>query len=332
MPSSKFLLPCAIALGTLLSGATLAQRPPATSENYPSKPVSVVIPFVAGGSNDSEARLYTDKLFASLGQPFVFDFRPGAASSIGVGYVLKSAPDGYTLLITNAGISVFPSYYPAVNDTVVKTLVPIIEFSNRATAVIISPAALPNVHSLQDLLAYAKANPGKLNCNTAGAGGITHTVCAALAGAMNIKITPVHYKGVAQGQIDLIAGRTQVSGGTLLGAMPQIKSGKLRAIAILGNDRALLMPDLKTSHEQGFAVDFPSWLGAFAPPGTPSPIINKLNAEFVKAVKSPDVTRQLETLGSVPVASSPDTFRKKFSNELAYWKKVIQDNDIKVDE
>jgi len=313
-----------------VSGAALAQRSPA--DGYPSKPVSVVIPFAAGGPSDNEFRLYMDKLLASLGQPFVFDFRVGAAATIGTSYVIKAAPDGYTLLVTRAGLGVFPNFYPALNENVIKSLAPITEFSRGYTGVIISPAALPNVHSLQDLLAYGKANPGKLNCNTAGAGGITHIVCVALASAMNVKIAPVHYKGVAQGQIDLIGGRTQVSGGTLFAAMAQIKAGKLRAIAIMGKDRAPLIPELRTTHEQGYNVDYPDWLGAFAPPGTPQAIVDKLSAEFVKVVRSPDVIKQLEALGTAPVASTPDAFRTKLVSELAYWKKIIQENDIKAED
>ena len=313
----------------VVPGAVLAQRSPA--EGYPSKPVTVVYPFVAGGPGDNEFRLYADKLQASLGQAFVLDFKPGAAATIGASYVLKAAPDGYTLLVTNAGITVFPNFYPALNENVIKSLAAVTEFSKGYTGVLVSQAALPNVQSLQDLLAYGKANPGALNCNTAGAGGITHTVCAALATALNLKITPVHYKGVAQGQVDLVAGRTQVSGGTLFAAMPNIKAGKVRVIAILGPERAPLMPDTRTSHEQGYNVDFPVWLGAFAPPGTPQPIVDKLSAEFAKVVRLPDVVRQLETLGNAPVASTPAVFRAKVASELAYWKRIIQENDIKAE-
>lgn len=333
MTRIRSVLQLAVALAAVSSMVipeiVLAQRTAAVG--YPSKPVTVVYPFVAGGPGDNEFRLYSDKLMVSLGQPFILDFRPGAAASVGTGYVLKAAPDGHTLLVTNAGITVFPNFYPAINDTVIKTLEPITEFSKSYSGVIMSPAALPNVQSLQDLLAYGNANPGVLNCNTSGAGGITHTVCAALASAMSLKITPVHYKGVSQGQIDLVAGRTQVSGGSLFAAMPLIKSGKLRVIAILGPDRSPLMPDLKTSHEQGYNVDFPVWMGAFAPPGTPQAIVEKLNAEFAKAVRAPDVSRQLEALGSVPIASTPDAFRAKIVSELAYWKKIIQDNGIKAE-
>ena len=333
MTRIKSLLQLAVALAAVSSivvpCAVLAQRSPA--DGFPSRPVTMVHPFTPGGPGDNEFRLYADRLLANLGQPFVFDFRPGAAATIGIAYVLKAAPDGYTLLAPNGGIAVTPNFYPAFNENVIKSLAPVTEFSKSYTGVLVSQAVLSKVQSLQDLLAYARANPGALNCNTSGAGGIAHTVCVALATAMNIRITPVHYKGVAQGQIDLIGGRTQVSGGTLFNAMSNIKSGKLRVIAILGPDRSPLMPEIRTSHEQGYNVDFPVWQGAFAPPGTPQPIVDKLSAEFGKVVRAPDVVKQLEALGNAPVASTPEVFRAKLASELAYWKKIITENDIKAE-
>ena len=317
------------ALATLATPA-LAQKPAADS--YPFKPISIVIPFAAGGSTDGEARLYTDKVGPSLGQQMVFDFRPGAASSIGMIHVLKSAPDGYTLLMANSSSSVFPHFYPAVNENVARTLEPITQLSNRLTIAVVSPAALPNVHTLAELQAYGKANPGKLNCNTSGSGSITHTVCAAMAGELKVPIKAIHYKGVVQGQIDLVAGRVQVSAGTLFSGLPQIRQGRLRAVATLNTERSTQLPDLRTSHEQGFNIDFPSWIGLFAPPGTRREIITRLNAEFVKAVRSPDVLKALDAQGSLPIASSPEEFRKKFAGELAYWKRIIQENNITLEE
>ncbi len=306
----------------------MALNSAAWSQSYPGRPVSVVIPFAAGGTTDGEVRLYTDKLLASLGQPFVMDFRGGVGGSIGLAYVLKAAPDGYTLMVSNSGMAIFPNFYPQLNHSVVSQLIPVIELSNRATGVITSPAGLPNVYSLKELIAYGKANPGKLACNTAGAGGASHINCAALANVTGVPILPVHYKGVAQGQIDLIAGRTHVSVGTLFNAMTQVKAGKLRIIATMGEHRSSLLPDLATTHELGYNVDYPNWLGAFVPPRTPQPIVDKLNAEFGKAVKAPDVAALLEKSGAAPVGGSEASFRKRFANDLVYWKKIVEANNI----
>jgi tripartite-type tricarboxylate transporter receptor subunit TctC len=304
----------------------------AQAGSYPNRPVNIVIPFAAGGTTDTELRLYTGKLQASTGQPWVFDFRGGAGTTIGVGYTLRAVPDGYTIMSTNSGITVIPNFYPELNQAAVSSLITITQLSNRSAAIITSVAGLPNVHTLPELIAYGKANPGKLNCNTSGPGAATHIACAALANVINTPITPVHYKGVGPGQIDLIAGRTQVSVGTVFNAWNQVKSGKLRYIAAMGAKRSKLMPDMPTTHEQGFDVDYPSWLGVFAPPKTPKAIVDKLNAEWVKAVKAPDVVDALDKTGSTAVGSSVEEFRIAFAKELAVSKKIIEQNNIKLEE
>jgi len=304
----------------------------AQAGNYPNRPVTIVVPFAAGGTTDSELRLYTGKLQASTGQSWVFDFRGGAGTTIGVGYALRAAPDGYTILSTNSGITVIPNFYPELGHSVVSQLITVTQLSDRSAAIITSVAGLPNVHTVQDLIAYAKANPGKLNCNTSGPGAATHIACAALSNVLGIPITPVHYKGVGPGQIDLIAGRTQVSVGTVYNAWNQVKAGKLRYIAAMGAKRSKLMPDMPTTHEMGYDVDYPSWLGVFAPPKTPKAIVDKLNAEWVKAVKSPDVVEALDKTGSTAVGSSVEEFRIAFAKELAVSKKIIEQNNIKIEQ
>ena len=317
-----------MATATSLANVAAAQDPAAS---YPSKPVRVIIPFVAGGSTENEARLYIDRLQASLKQPFVYDFRGGAGGSIGTMQLMKATPDGYTIMIANTGLTIYPNFYPQLSHQAVSQLVPITELSNRTTAVITSPTALPNVHSIRDLAAWGTANPGKLNCNNSGAGGVTHIVCVALSNAIGVPITPVYYKGVAQGQIDLIAGRTQVSAGTLTAGLAHIKTGKLRAIAIYGPHRSPILPDVPTTVEQGHDLAYPSWFGAFAPPRTPQPIVRKLTAEFVNAVKSPDVVAALDKLGTTPIGSTQEEFRKKFQSNLGYWKQIVETNNIKLE-
>ena len=321
------LAACAAVVGLAAPHFAAAQ-----AGSYPNRPVNIVIPFAAGGTTDTELRLYTGKLQASTGQPWVFDFRGGAGTTIGVGYMLRAVPVGYTIMSTNSGIAVIPNFYPELNHATVSQLITVTQLSNRSAAIITSVAGLPNVHTLPELIAYGKANPGKLNCNTSGPGAATHIACAALANVINIPITPVHYKGVGPGQIDLIAGRTQVSVGTVFNAWNQVKSGKLRYIAAMGAKRSKLMPDMPTTHEQGFDVDYPSWLGVFAPPKTPKAIVDKLNAEWVKAVKAPDVVDALDKTGSTAVGSSVEEFRIAFAKELAVSKKIIEQNNIKLEE
>ncbi len=320
----KMALAAGLAVFAALGGNANAQA----QANWPAKPVTLVIPFTAGGTTDNEFRHYLPKLQESTGQPFVFDFRSGAATTIGTAYVAKAAPDGYTLLLQNAGLTVHPNFYPDLPYNVQKSFEPISQVTGGSTIVMVSTAALPNVHSMQDLIAWGKANPGKLNCNTAGQGGVTHIVCAAMAAAIGVPITPVHYKGVSQGQVDLIAGRTQVAAGTLFNALTNIKAGKIRAIAALNPDRSRLMPELRTTFEQGVDLEYPNWVGMFAPAGTPPAIINRMYQELAKAARSPEVGQGLEKLGSMAVASTPDEFRKRMTGELARWRNIIQDHKI----
>jgi tripartite-type tricarboxylate transporter receptor subunit TctC len=320
------------ALSIILAGAALNAGAQAQVTAYPSKPVSLVIPFAAGGTTDAEARIYTQKLQELTGQPWVFDFRAGAGTTVGSAYVARATPDGYTLLMNNSGMAVFPNFHPDLPFDVLKSFVPITQLSDRVTSLVVSPVALPNVHNLKDLVAHARARPGELTCGTgSGAGGISHIVCESLASAAGIAITPVHYKGAAQAAVDLIAGRTHMNAGAYFNAMPNVKAGKLRVISILNTERAKMLPDMPTAIEQGFDVEYPSWLGVFAPAGMAPALVNRIHGELVRVVRSPDVLRQLDAQGSIAVANTPEAFRKRLVGELARWKKVVQEKGIKVD-
>lgn len=312
----------ALAILSLYAGTVPAQG------SWPAKPITIVFPFTSGGPADNEFRHLQPRLQESLGQQFLFDFRVGAASAIGTGYVARAAPDGYTLLLHNAGFAVHPNFYPDLPYDIQKSFDPITQISGGATIVMVSVAALPAVNSIADLTAWGKANPGQLHCNTAGQGGVTHILCAALSGAIGVSITPVHYKGVSQGQVDLIAGRTQVSAGTLFAALPQVKAGKIRPIAALNPERSRLFPELRTTFEQGIDVEYPNWHALFAPAGTPPAIVNRLYGEIAKVAKQPEIAAALEKLGTAPVASPPDVFRKRLAVEIARWRKVIQEHKI----
>ena len=319
-----------VAAALILSGAAAGQG--AGADAYPSKPITLVVPLASGGPNDNEFRTFMPKLAESFSQPFVFDFKPGAGTTIGIGFVAKAATDGYTLLLTNGGYAVHPNFYPDLPYDILRSFDPVSQLTGRSTVMMVSVAALPGVHSIQDLIAHAKEHPDKLNCGTSGAGSITHIVCAALASAANIRITPVYYKGGSQSQIDLIAGRTQLAAGTLFNALPNIRTGKLRPIATLNPERSRVIPEVRTSIEQGYEVEFPDWLGVLAPAGTPGAVIARLNTEFRKAVLSPDVAKQLEQQGSIALASAPEAFRKRLSQEMTRWKKIIQERGIKAEE
>ena len=328
MSPFKTILPIALACGM----ASFNAGAQAQIMSYPNRPVSLVIPFAAGGTTDAEARIYTQKLQELTGQPWVFDFRAGAGTTVGSAYVARATPDGYTLLMNNSGMAVFPNFHPDLPFDVLKSFIPITQLSDRVTSLVVSPVALPNVHNLKDLVAYAKAKPGELTCGTgSGAGGISHIVCESLASAAGIAIAPVHYKGAAQAAVDLIAGRIHMNAGAYFNAMPNVKAGKLRVISILNTERAKMLPNMPTAIEQGFDVEYPSWLGVFAPAGMPPALVNRIHGELVKAVRAPDVLKQLDAQGSIAVANSPEAFRKRLVDELARWRKVVQEKGIKVD-
>ncbi len=310
----------------LVMGQNVAPLP------YPSRPISLVVPLASGASTDTEFRQFLPRLQESMKQSFVFDFRPGAATTIGTAFVAKSAPDGYTLLLTNGGITIHPNFYTDLPYEVPKSFEPVTQVTERYTILMVSTVALPNVHTVPDLVAHGKANPGQLNCGTAGAGGITHIVCALVSSTLGIAITPVHYKGVSQGQIDLIAGRNHLSAGTIFVAQPAIKAGKLRPIAALNAVRSKIYPELKTAMEMGIDIDYPTWLGVFAPAGTPAAIVNRLSSEIGAAARAPEVANKLDAQGTYIVASSPEAFRKKVLSEIVRWRKVIQEKNIKSEE
>ena len=302
------------------------------SREFPSKPISLVVPLTAGAATDTEFRLFLPRLQESIKQPLVFDFRPGVATTLGTAYVARSSPDGHTLLLSNGSITLAPNFYPQLPYNVEKSFEPIIQLTERYTILMVSTVALPQVHTLQDLVSYGKENPGILNCGTAGSGGNSHIVCASLSSAIGVAITPVHYKGVSQGQPDLLAGRNHLSAGTVTVALPFIKDGKLRPIAALNRVRSMIFPDLKTAIEVGIDVEYPTWLGVFAPAGTDQVIVDLLNRELRAAASLADVVNKLESQGTYVVASTPDVFRKKVSSELARWRKIILEKNIKAEE
>ena len=317
-------------MGAVFSGSLLAQ----SAGEYPSKPVSVILPFPPGGPTEPEARLEIKKIGELLGQPFILDFKAGAATSIGTNYVVKSKPDGYTLLVTAASLTVFPAFYENLQFDVTKDLVYVSLMSKRPTALLVTPS-LPAMN-FREYIAYVKANPGKVNMGTSGSGGVGHLAGAWIhseTGTMNM-VTFVHFKGTGPVFPELIAGRIHAHPTSLASAMPLVKAGKLRVISIMSDERTRLMPDVPTLQEQGLAsgVGYTTWQGFAAPAGTPAAIVNKLSENFAKTAKSPEVAGPLEADGGVMVGSTPEQFRLMIGREVAAWKKVVKDTGIKLED
>ena len=317
-----------LSLFAMIPDASIAQG---LAENYPARPVQVVVPFPPGGVTDVEARLYTQKLTENLGRAFVLDYKAGAGQTIGTGFVAKAAPDGYTLLVITSGFTVNPAFYKSLPYDPARDFAPVSLMTKRPTLLVVHPS-LP-AKSVNEYLVYAKANPGKINWATNGAGGVTHLTGAWLHNATHTQVTIVHYKGSASLQLDLNAGRTQVTTTTFLTALPLIKSGKLRALAIASMDRSALLPDLQTIAEQAVpGYDYSSWLGIIAPAGIPPAILAKLSSELSKVAKTAEIAQKLADEGTVMVGSTPEQFRRHIINEINRWQKLVEETGIKLEE
>ncbi len=312
-------------------GIALAQCGLAFAQQYPVKPVTVIIPYTAGGSTEADTRPYTQKLSEALGKPFIIDYKPGAGTTVGTAYVAKAAPDGYTLLSTTSTIAVAQVLYKNLTYDAVNSFAPISTIYAR-TLLLVTNAAVP-AGNWAEYVAYVRANPGKLNIATVGAGGSYHIGSAWLHGEFKGNVVHVHYKGSSPLLIDLLAGRADATISSVYQATPHLKSGKLRAIAALGRARSSLLPDLKTVDEQGLkGFDFTSWGAILAPAKTPDAIVGRLNAELVKIAKLPESIKRVEIDGTSMISSTPQELRDMLAKEIAIWRKVVSENNISSDE
>jgi tripartite-type tricarboxylate transporter receptor subunit TctC len=313
----------AILLATAATGAW--------AQPYPSKPIRIVVPFAAGGTTDLLARAAAQKLTEAWGQPVVVDNRPGAGGNIGSELVAKAAPDGYTVEMGTVGThAINASLYARMPYDHVKDFAPIILVATVPNVLVVNPGV--PVKSVQELIAYAKANPGKLNFASPGSGTSGH-LCGELFKVMaGVQITHIPYKGSAPALQDLLGGQVQMMFDNLPSALPHIKAGKLRALAVTTAARAAALPDLPTVAEAGLpGFEASSWFGLLAPAGTPPDIVARLNAEIAKWLASPDAMEKLLALGANAAGGSPEDFTKHIAAETAKWQKVVKASGAKVD-
>ena len=320
----------ATAILFLMSSPGLAQS---STSGFPNKPVTIVLPFTTGASADIETRLYQPRLMEGLGQPVIVDYKPGAGSSIGTIYVAKAAPDGYTILYGSTGFTVYQAFFAENKlpyDTV-KDFAPLSMITKRSTMLLVHPS-LP-VRTFPDYIAYAKSNPEKINFGTSGGGGLLHMAGAWLHSATNTRVTFIHYKGAGPMYTDLLAGRVVAGPATMFVGLPYVKSGKLIPIANMSAERSKYRPDQRTLIENGVAgYDYTSWSGYLAPARTPEGIVNRWSSEFAKIARSPDLMKRMDNEGAELVGSTPEQFRQVIVNESMRWRKVVQDNNIKLEE
>ena len=292
--------------------------------------IRFVVVYPPGGASDVTARLLAAKLTDTLGQSVVVENRPGANGIIATDFVAKSAPDGYTLLMANLGPNALNPVvykklpYDALKDFAGVTLTTIVP-----QVVLVNPS-LP-IKSIPDLIAYAKANPGKVSFGSAGQGASNHFSGELLNALAGIRMQHIPYKGDAPSLADLISGQIQVALPTTVAGLPFVTSGKLRAIGVTGAKRLDNMPELPTVAETLRGFEAVSWGGVMVPAGTPRPVITRLNADINRILKMPDVADKLKALGAVIVGSSPEEFDSYVKDEIAKWGKVARDNNIALD-
>jgi tripartite-type tricarboxylate transporter receptor subunit TctC len=303
----------------------------AWAQDYPTKPIRIVVPFPPGGATDLLARAVAQRLTEKWGQAVIVDNRPGAGGNIGSELVAKAAPDGYTLEMGTVGThAINASLYAKMPYDHVKDFVPIVLVAAVPNVLVVNPS-LP-VKSVQELIAYAKANPGKLNFASSGNGTSIHLSGELFKVMAGVQMTHVPYKGSAPALQDLIAGQVQLMFDNLPPSLPQIKAGKLRALAVTTAKRSPALPDLPTIAESGLpGFESSSWFGLLAPAGTPQPIVAKLNAEVNAWLATPEAKEKLLASGANPAGGSPEDFAKHIAAETAKWQKVVKESGAKID-
>jgi tripartite-type tricarboxylate transporter receptor subunit TctC len=318
------------------TAAALLPFPLFAQSAWPARPVRIVVPFAAGGTTDILARALAPELSRVFGQPFIIENKPGAGGNVGADNVAKSAPDGYSLLMGTVGThAINPSLYPKMPYDHVKDFVPITLVAGVPNVLVMNPAKAEayGIKSVPELIRYAKANPGKLNMASSGNGTSIH-----LSGELFKTMTGtfmVHfpYRGSGPALLDLIGGNMDLMFDNLPSAMPQIKAGKLKALAVTSAERSAAVPELPTIAEAGPVKGFEasSWFGLLAPAGTPMDIVNRIQQETAKALGAPALKERLLSQGAIPSGMSPGDFTKLIAAETKKWAEVVKASGAKVD-
>ena len=295
----------------------------AMSQDYPTRPIRLIVPQSAGGSTDLIARLLAQKMGDALGQSIVVDNRPGAGSVNGTETVAQAAPDGYTLLTVAASFTITPALQKKLPFDSVRDFAPISQVATLPHILIVHPSV--PVKSVKDLVALAKAKPGDLNVATSGIATSTHLAAELFMHLTGTKMVTVPYKGGSPSMTAMLAGQCQVNFAALSTALPHVRAGKVRALAVSGGKRSVTTPEYPTIAEAGVpGYEHSSWVGLLAPAKTPRPILTRLSAEAMKAAQAPDTRPYLLKSGMEPVGSTPAEFGQVIKTEIAKWQKIVK--------
>ena len=318
-------------LPRLLQGLLLALFVTAASAQYPAKPIRFVVPYPAGGPLDTVARLLGQKVSESVKQPVVVDNKPGAGGNIGADIVAKSPPDGYTILMgAVATHAINPSLYASIPYDPVRDFAPITQVASTPNVLVVHPS-IPAAN-VREFVAHAKAHPGKLNFGSGSTGSAGHLAGELFKTMAGVDMVHVPYKGAAPAMQDLIGGQVQLMFDNYASASTQVRAGKVRALAVTTARRSSLAPDLPTVAESGLAgFDISTWFGVFAPAGTPRDAVEKLHAEFTRALAAPDVRERMLNLGAEPVGNRPEEFAAYIRAEAEKYARVIKSSGARAD-
>jgi tripartite-type tricarboxylate transporter receptor subunit TctC len=309
--------------------ALLAVPPAVVAQQYPAKPVRIVVPFAPGGGSDFIARFMAQRLTDSLGKQVVVENKPGAGGVLGTEAGIKSPPDGYTLTLIASSYTVNPSVYKLKFDPV-NDITPIIQMSQGPLVVVVRPG-LP-VKTTQDLIALAKAKPGQVNFASSGQGSVIHMATELFQSMAGVKMNHIPYKGTGPALTDTLGGQTDVFFSSTATAMPHVQAGKLRAVAVTTARRIPALPEVPTIAESGVpGYDVVLWHGLIGPKGLPRPIVERINAEVTKALKLKETGEQLQNDGVAPAGGSPEQFGAQIEKEIKVWRKVAADAGVKAE-
>ncbi|AKQ55819.1 tripartite tricarboxylate transporter substrate binding protein [Bordetella hinzii] len=312
---------CALALA-----ATLAQA----ADNYPSKPVRIVVPFAPGGATDIMSRLVAERLTAKIGQPVIVENKPGGGTMIASDYVARAEPDGYTLLMAASSLGIAPSIYAKVNYDPIKDFAPVSQVASVVHVLEVHPSV--PAKTVGELIAYLKANPGKVSYGSVGAGSSTHLEAELFNSMAGVQMAHIPYKGSAPALNDLVAGRIQVMFDAWASSGPFVKDGRLRALAVTTAQPSASVPELATMSASGLpGYSAMPWLGLVAPAGTPKPVIDTLYRAVAEIVKEPAVKTKFSDLGLDIIGSDPQAFGAFIKQDIATWAKVARDANIRLE-
>ena len=322
--SISHILATTAAVITMASGVASAQS------NYPNRPVTVIVPQATGGANDTIARIVTAKLSEILGQQFVVENRPGAGGNIGTAAAAKTKPDGYTLMLTtNSAQVINPWLYKNTGFDAIKDFTPV-GLVASAGYVLVANAAFP-ANSVKDLIAQAKANPGKINYASAGNGTLNHLIMEMFKQKVGVDMMHVPYKGAAAAATDVASGQVPVSVQSAPSSLTLISAGKIKALAVTNEKRIAALPNVPSISETIPGFGSTPWYGILAPAGTPAAIVDKLNAAIKTALADKDVQEKLLKQGCEPLTSTPAQFATLIKDDLANWQKIVKDSGARVD-